>query len=234
MAAAANNNLNAPWGVVAAPTGFGTFAGDILVGNFGDGTISAFDTTGKFVGQLTDSSGKVLVNPGLWDMVFGGGGGANNDPGIARHSLHNRRRQRGSTQFSDAVAARPLYSLPCARGYGRRRILPEPFCHKHHCSCGGVGQPYGHAAAVGGFNGQITLTCSAPAGLSCALSPSTISPGSSAASSTLTVSADSTPPPTGYTSSSLGCSSSYPVWAYSELCSPIANRNRLHAKDFSG
>ena len=48
------------------------------------------------------------------------------------------------------------------------------------------------------FNSQITLTCSAPAGLTCSLSPSTISPGSSAASSTLTISAASTPPPTGY------------------------------------
>ena len=81
VAAGVSNNLNAPWGVVQAPASFGKFGGDILVGNFGDGTISAFDTTGKFVGQLTNSSGTVLVNPGLWDMVFGGGGGANNDPG---------------------------------------------------------------------------------------------------------------------------------------------------------
>src|SRR5579863_2730197 len=39
VAAGANNNLNAPWGVVLAPASFGTFANDILVGNFGDGTI---------------------------------------------------------------------------------------------------------------------------------------------------------------------------------------------------
>jgi hypothetical protein len=54
------------------------------------------------------------------------------------------------------------------------------------------------AAAVGGFNNEITLTCSAPAGLTCSLSPSTISPGSNAASSTLTISAASTPPIGGY------------------------------------
>src|SRR6202050_5447863 len=80
VTAGATNNLNAPWGVVQAPASFGTFGGDILVGNFGDGTISAFDTTGKFLGQLTDSAGNVLVNPRLWDMVFGGGG-ENNNPG---------------------------------------------------------------------------------------------------------------------------------------------------------
>jgi hypothetical protein len=50
---------------------------------------------------------------------------------------------------------------------------------------------------VGGFNGQISLSCSAPAGLTCAFSPSTISPGSNAASSTLTISAASMPPPGG-------------------------------------
>src|SRR5271170_4876766 len=77
VAAGAKNNLNAPWGVVQAPASFGTFANDILVGNFGDGTISAFDTTGKFLGQVTNSSGSVLVNPGVWDMVFGAGGTGN-------------------------------------------------------------------------------------------------------------------------------------------------------------
>jgi uncharacterized protein (TIGR03118 family) len=71
---ASGGMLNAPWGVVATTATFGTFSNAILVGNFGDGTIKAFDTTGKFLGQLTDSSNKVLVNPGLWDMVFGGGG----------------------------------------------------------------------------------------------------------------------------------------------------------------
>src|SRR6202045_3895078 len=71
---AAGGRLNAPWAVVATPATFGAFPNAILVGNFGDGTINAFDTTGKFLGQLTDSSNNVLVNPGLWDMVFGGGG----------------------------------------------------------------------------------------------------------------------------------------------------------------
>src|SRR5580698_2861101 len=71
---ASGGQLNAPWGVVATPSTFGTFPNAILVGNFGDGTINAFSTTGSFLGKLTDSSNKVLVNPGLWDMVFGGGG----------------------------------------------------------------------------------------------------------------------------------------------------------------
>jgi hypothetical protein len=54
-----------------------------------------------------------------------------------------------------------------------------------------------HTGAVGGFNGQISLSCSAAAGLTCAFNPSTISPAASG-SSTLTVSAISTPPVNGY------------------------------------
>src|SRR5258708_27217416 len=77
---AAGGKLKAPWGVAAAAATFGEFPSAILVGNFGDGTISAFDTTGKFLGQLSDSSNKVLVNPGLWDMAFGEGG-TSGDPG---------------------------------------------------------------------------------------------------------------------------------------------------------
>src|SRR5258708_36952753 len=66
--------LNAPWGVVATPAVFGTFSNAILVGNSGDGTIDAFDSTGKFLGQVTDSANKPIVNPGLWDMAVGSGG----------------------------------------------------------------------------------------------------------------------------------------------------------------
>ncbi len=67
--------LNAPWGMALAPaTGFGTFSGALLVGNFGNGKINAFDLkTGKLLGTLSDSNGKPLVNEGLWDLHFGQG-----------------------------------------------------------------------------------------------------------------------------------------------------------------
>jgi uncharacterized protein (TIGR03118 family) len=68
---ASNGPLNAPWGVVQASANFGPFSNDILIGNFGDGTINAFDpATGNFLGQLKDKSGRVIVNPGLWALVF--------------------------------------------------------------------------------------------------------------------------------------------------------------------
>jgi len=66
--------LNSPWGVALAPSSFGQFGGSLLVGNFGDGTINAFDpTTGAFLGTLSDKDGNPLVNPGLWGLTFGNG-----------------------------------------------------------------------------------------------------------------------------------------------------------------
>lgn len=63
------------WGTAVAPSSFGQFAGDPLVGNFGDGTISAFNaTTGQFEGQLTGPGGAPLVIDGLWALSNGNGG----------------------------------------------------------------------------------------------------------------------------------------------------------------
>jgi uncharacterized protein (TIGR03118 family) len=68
---ATNTHLNSPWGITQAPAGFGSFAGDILVGNFGDGTISAFNPlSGVFDGTLSTQSGNPIVNSGLWALNF--------------------------------------------------------------------------------------------------------------------------------------------------------------------
>ena len=71
---AKNGKLNAPWGLAVAPKGFGSFSNDVLVGNLGDGTISAFDPhTGHFDGQLKTLDGKTLKIDGLWGIAFGNG-----------------------------------------------------------------------------------------------------------------------------------------------------------------
>ncbi len=198
VAAGAKNDLNAPWGVVQAPASFGTFANDLLVGNFGDGTISAFDTAGKFMGQLTDAAGKVLANPGLWDLVFGGGGGANNDPGVAGTLYITAGGSAGQPNFPAGGSATAVFaSLAPAAAAGSGFSL-NLSAMSTTVTPGDSATLMVSAAAMGAFNSQITLTCSAPAGLTCSLSPSTISPGSSSASSTLTISAASAPPPTGY------------------------------------
>jgi uncharacterized protein (TIGR03118 family) len=67
--------LNAPWGLALAPSDFGSFAGDLLVGNFGDGTINAFNlTSNTFAGQLQGLNGKPLMIDGLWALSSGNGG----------------------------------------------------------------------------------------------------------------------------------------------------------------
>jgi uncharacterized protein (TIGR03118 family) len=67
--------INAPWGLALAPETFGKHAGDLLVGNFGSGTIMTFDpVTSKFKGLLKSSHGKNIVIEGLWALAFGNGG----------------------------------------------------------------------------------------------------------------------------------------------------------------
>jgi uncharacterized protein (TIGR03118 family) len=69
--------LNSPWGIEIAPSSFGPLAGDLLVGNFGDGTINAFDLTGNtFIGQVSGRDGNPLSIDGLWGLSVGNGGGA--------------------------------------------------------------------------------------------------------------------------------------------------------------
>jgi len=69
--------LNSPWGLAVAPAGFGPFSGDLLVGNFGDGTVNVFNpNTGAWIAQLDDSKGNPIVNQGLWAITFGNGVGA--------------------------------------------------------------------------------------------------------------------------------------------------------------
>src|SRR2546422_843485 len=76
--------LNSPWGLALAPADFGFFSGDLLVGNFGNGRIHAFDPT-QLTGQsefqrrgpLHSADGSPIAVDGLWAIAFGSGGAAN-------------------------------------------------------------------------------------------------------------------------------------------------------------
>lgn len=71
---ASRGSLNAPWGVALAPAGFGAFSHDLLVGNFGDGRINAFDVkNGTPTGELRGTDNRPLVIDGLWGLAFGNG-----------------------------------------------------------------------------------------------------------------------------------------------------------------
>ena len=181
---APGGQLNAPWGVVATPSTFGTFPNAILVGNFGDGTINAYSTTGSFLGKLTNSSGTMLVNPSLWDMVFGGGG-TSGDPG---------------TLYFTAGGTTPVFAslLPTAAVAGQNFSLSLS-APSVSVAPGGSANLTISAAGVGGFDSPISLNCSTVAGLTCAFNPTTITPGASTPA-TLTISAAASAPPiTGYT-----------------------------------
>ncbi len=67
--------LESPWGITIAPTGFFDFSDDLLVGNFGNGEINAFDpVTGAYLGTLSDSGGNPIVNQNLWALAVRTGG----------------------------------------------------------------------------------------------------------------------------------------------------------------
>jgi len=118
--------LNSPWGLAISPSSFGPAGSDLLVGNFGDGTINVFNLTGAPVGTLANSSSASLVNPGLWGLTFGNGGNGGNVGSLYLTAG-------GSTETSgvfariDAPAPEPGTTWLIAGGlallaFGRRRV----------------------------------------------------------------------------------------------------------------
>jgi uncharacterized protein (TIGR03118 family) len=75
--------LNSPWGMALAPSDFGSLSNALLIGNFGDGKINAYDpSTGAFLMSAIGSNGSALVIDGLWSLVFGP-----DTPGAAHNQL---------------------------------------------------------------------------------------------------------------------------------------------------
>src|SRR5262249_50775017 len=75
--------LNSPWAIAFAPADFGSLSHDLLIGNFGDGKINAYDPlSGAFQATATTTGNVPLVLSGLWSLVFG-----NDTPGAAHNQL---------------------------------------------------------------------------------------------------------------------------------------------------
>jgi uncharacterized protein (TIGR03118 family) len=71
---AAQAGLNSPWGMVIAPADFGHFSNRLLVSNFGDGTITAYDVKGgNYLGKVRNADGTTFKRHGLWGLAFGNG-----------------------------------------------------------------------------------------------------------------------------------------------------------------
>jgi uncharacterized protein (TIGR03118 family) len=184
---ATGGTLNAPWGIAVASPNFGDFSNDLLIGNFGDGKINAFDVNGNFLGQLKNENGQVIATPGLWDMVFGAGG--TGDPNTLYFTAG------GSSQTSGLFAT--LVPTPAAgTDFGLQLSSPSATVAQGSSTTVNIS-----STASGGFNSAINLSCTGlPTGVTCAFSPNSITPGGTASTSQLTIAVGTgyVPPPRGY------------------------------------
>ena len=133
--------LNSPWGVALAPVNFGAFAGDLIVDNFGDGYLNAFDPgTGAAVGTLQDQNGNPIKLPGLWGLFFGNGGNGGDVNALYFASWPGRPEARPLRKPSGG--ARHHHQFGDERGLLPARHGPE------HLDCHYRRQHGGHHAAV--------------------------------------------------------------------------------------
>lgn len=192
--AVSGGNLNAPWGIAIAPTSFGVYGGDLLVGNFGDGLIDVYDpNTFAYLGQLADGTGKAFAYPGLWELVFGtaagntGYGNPNTlyfSAGLAQetHGLF------GSIDNGGATATAATFNLSASTQVSS-------------ATAGGTAVMMVSVAPANSFAGSVNLSCSGlPMGATCNFSTSPLSVLPNApATATLTIQTSAgSPGGTGY------------------------------------
>jgi uncharacterized protein (TIGR03118 family) len=162
--AVVQNVLNAPWGMALAPAGFGSFGGDLLVGNFGDGVINAFNpTTFAYVGSLSSASGTAIANPGLWEILFGQGGNLG-DPNTLYFAAGINNEQDGlfgSIGIAQPAAGAPSFTLS-ATATSLTVSAAQP---------GSINVSLG---PTNGFNGVVTLSCTSTT-VSCTFNSPTVS-----------------------------------------------------------
>ena len=173
--------LNAPWGMVLTPANFGQFSNDILIGNFGDGKINAYDTSGNFLGQMKNENDQVIATPGLWDLVFGAGG--TGDPSTLYFTAG------GASQTSGlfgTLVPTPVAGPDFALQLSATSATVAP---------GGSTNVNIASTASGGFNDPISLSCTGqPAGVTCAFTPTSITPGGPGSQLTIAVGSGYVPP----------------------------------------
>jgi uncharacterized protein (TIGR03118 family) len=188
--------LNAPWGMALAPAGFGSFGGDLLVGNFGDGVINAFDPkTFALVGSLNTSAGTPIANPGLWEIFFGQNSGqitTLGDPNTLYFAA-GINGEKGGLFGSIAVA-------PPATGVGSFNL--QASSTTLNVTGGGTGNLMLSLAGTNGFSGPVTFSCS-PASVVCTFNPATVTLSGSGTTSVAVAIASvapvaAPPPPGGY------------------------------------
>jgi uncharacterized protein (TIGR03118 family) len=195
-------NLNAPWGMALAPAGFGTLGGDLLVGNFGDGVINAYDPASfALKGQVIDATGAPIANPGLWEILFGAGSTSTGTPATAGdpNTLYfaaGINNEKGGLFGSITAAA--------ATGTGDFSITaPTTSVSVNN---GQTANVQVSLTGMNGFNGAVSLACSGlPMGASCSFNPASVTlSGTNATTVAVAIAtAATTPTPTSPYSASL-------------------------------
>ena len=184
-------NLNAPWGVALAPTTFGIYGGDLLVGNFGDGLINVYDPkTFAYLGQITDTNGKSVVYPSLWEITFGTAKYGDPNSLYFTAGLTNEAHGLfGVISNNPTPTGAPTFGLSASSSSAT-------------VTAGSSNQMVVSVAPTNNFTGTVSLACSGlPAGATCSFSPAqlSVSPASSATSTvtiqTAAVGATLTPSP---------------------------------------
>ncbi|MGA3032205.1 MAG: TIGR03118 family protein [Terracidiphilus sp.] len=167
--AISQGNLNAPWGMALAPSGFGSLSGDLLVGNFGDGVINAYDpNTFAFIGQVQDASGNPIANSGLWEIIFGSSGVG--DPNTLYFAAGINGEKDGL--FGSIAVA--------SSGAGAGDFTFTSSANTLSVTASQAGTVTLSLGSQNGFSGAVTLSCSGlPAGTSCSFSPSPVTLASS-------------------------------------------------------
>ena len=172
---ASTGTLNAPWGVAQASANFGMFSNDILIGNFGDGTINAFDANGNFVAQLQDATGTVISNGALWALVFGAGG--TGDPDTLYFTAG----------FADG--GHGLFGSLAAATQGTQTFSLTSSSPSGTITAGGSTNFTLTVTPANGFASPVTFACAAPTGITCTFNPTSVTPAGGAVTTTLTATA---------------------------------------------
>jgi uncharacterized protein (TIGR03118 family) len=177
---ASNGELNAPFGVALAPDGFGPFGGALLVGNFGDGTINAFNFgTGDLMGRLHDGNGNVITNASLGDLMFGQLAGS--APGALFFTAGLANGEHGLFGSISAVAmSQTTADFSIAASQSAITMTAGQSMNINVT-----------VTSMNGFNAAVDLSCSGQIPqVSCTYSPASVMPASGGtATATLTISA---------------------------------------------
>ncbi len=170
---ATGGNLDSPWGVAIAPANFGIFGGDILIGNFGNGIINAYDPkTYAWRGQLNDNTGKTLVYASLWELLPGGTT-VGNSAGVSGGDT--------TTVYFTAGLANEAHGLFAAIANNPTPTAAATFGFSASTSAvtvanGSAATATLAVAPTNNFSGTVTLACTsgAPAVSTCTFNPATV------------------------------------------------------------